>query len=155
MKWECRESSFEEQVFKAINLMYGPVAIVLFGVDSELKNSVEAACWQKIHDLADGSSPEKLMDLERAYRAIQVERKVIVVMPGVTSVWENYRREVVLALRRLGAVKVIGVFAKRELDIESSGLDARVVEMNHLIKALAMQPPKAEEFDQLIIVEST
>ena len=78
------------------------------------------------------------------------------VMSGDASVWDFHRSDVVKALKRLGAEKVIGIFAKKMLVTKSPEWnEPRIVAMNHLIRAFEMQPPKTEEFDQLFIVNDT
>ena len=156
MRWEYRESTDENEVFAKIDKMCGSVAIVLFGVDSELKREVRILCWKHINGLVDGSHREKIVNLERAYKAIRTGRKAIVVMSGDASVWDFHRSDVVKALKRLGAEKVIGIFAKKMLVTKSPEWnEPRIVAMNHLIRAFEMQPPKTEEFDQLFIVNDT
>ena len=154
MRWEDRKRTNDEQVLTMINRMKRPVGVVLFGVDCEFKHEVRQMCWGRLREVAEASSREHAMNLERAYRAIQARRNVLVVMPGSQSVWDFKRREIVMALRRLGALSVVGIFAKKLLVTKLPDMnEPEVIEMNNFIKGLEMQPPQVDEFDRLIIVE--
>ncbi len=153
-KWRVGRVSTPECIFDKISTrMAQPVGIILIGADCDLKDEVFMTCVERIPNLATGYGGKGNLSLRGAKRPLGEGRSVLTVMYGDSSGHLKERRDVVEALRDLGAKTVVGIYAKTEASPEQCKNIADFQAMNTQVQRLKNHPPKDEEFDYLITQE--
>lgn len=147
-KWQIAEVSNFTKVFETLTALDPPPVIILFGVESDLKNQLEKAVIEAFRgrDLAVATENPNATAVFMGVigTPIATHRPVLFIQNSYHSTHPSHRIDTVNRLRGLGADNIIGLFAKSSFPTKDTDL--------LLTPDLVDFPPRPGDFDRLITV---
>ncbi len=145
MKWEISRVSTIEQIIDMINdELDQPVGILVFGADSQLKDSVYATLKGRVKDLA---TVAPYIPMPVCYG-----KNTLTMFDGKTSVGEQNRSNLIKSMHNAGTKIIIGIFVRVEPKSRMMALRPEDFVRAMQAEKLLLHPPKTELFDYFITV---
>lgn len=145
MSWEIKIEGDRDAIINEINRGEKPVAIIIFGADSPLKDSVSKAIVEDIENLGKAFVFDEIASLKIAEKPLGNHENIIVVLNNEFSIRREKRQDIVNILHNYGAEIVIGICVVYNSPTFNNF-------SNTINKILKENPPTIYDLDYLILV---
>ena len=161
MSWEINGVGVEpEEVYAELKHFIPPVAVLVIGADSELKEKVYKTLRKRLDEPLNFNRKGIGGHTKAVKAAIQKGQPLIVCLSGRDSTRPGLYLNEIYRLQKFGVHTVVGVFVKVSkgdaINLNTIGKDP---DFDHTayyeqIKFLAKHPPQSKIFDHFIVVEN-